>query len=577
MDASPQKALIIAAALVLALLTLLTFSGVLDNGFVYDDEQYVTTNPQVRGGFSRAGLAWAWTSFDHSNWHPLTWISHQADVQLFGLDPRGHHLTSLLLHVANAVLLLLALARLTGSPGSAAAAALLFTVHPLRVESVAWVAERKDVLSLLCALLTLLAYERYVRRPGALRYSSVVVLLALGLMAKPMLVTLPLLLLLLDWWPLGRFGAGAAALQTTGRRTAALVVEKMPLLALAAASSLVTYVAQARSGALTSTHVYPLGQRFANAAESYLAYLSDTVWPVRLAVVYPIPAAAAPGRAALAAAALLIVSLLAVHLARKAPFFPMGWFWFTGALVPVIGLVQVGGQVRADRYTYLPSIGLVVAAVWGAERLARRRHGRRALLAVVAAALTLALIWASRAQVRQWQDNVTLFTRAAAASPDSWFAHANLGKYLLDRGQIRPALAHLRQAERINPGAAQIHLGLGAANMLLGHPEEAVSAFSKAVVMLPQSAGAHNNLGLALARLGRWPEAIEQYREVTRLNPAYPAIHLNLGKAFTALGAYGAAAASFRRALEQKPDEARARAGLEQALAGQSAVGTSAR
>jgi tetratricopeptide (TPR) repeat protein len=552
----------LAAALLLAAITLLTFSGALGNGFVHDDEQYVTTNPGVRGGLSREGVAWAFTSFDHANWHPLTWLSHQADVELFGLTPRGHHLTGLLVHAANAALLLVALARLTGSPAAAAAAAALFALHPLRVESAAWIAERKDVLSLLFALLALLAYHRYARRPDAPRYGAVLALFALGLMAKPMLVTLPLLLLLLDWWPLGRFAGGAAVSRGGGRRLPSPLAEKVPLLALSAVSALVTYLAQSHGGAVGSSRVYPVLQRLANVPQACLAYLSDTFWPSRLAVFYPFPAAPAPGKAILAAAILLGLTLLAARLARAAPFVLAGWLWFLCALVPVIGLIQVGDQARADRYTYLPSIGLAVAAAWGTQRLARRLPSGRALLAVAATLVLTALIVATRAQVRVWKDEGTLFARALEVAPESWLAHANYGKVLLERGQVTESLGHLRQAARLNPQSPQVQLSLGAASLMLGNPAEAVAAFTAALRLRPESAAAHNNLGLALARLGRDREAIGQFREALRLNPTYAEIHLNLGDAYAGQGAHQAAADSYREALRLNPVEARARSGL---------------
>jgi protein O-mannosyl-transferase len=412
------RRLSLALGAALALLTLAAWLPALGNGFVnLDDPYYVTAQPHVLPGITRAGLAWAATAKVASNWHPLTMLSHMLDCQLFGLDPAGHHATSLLLHLANVLLLFEVLRRMTGAAGRSAAVAALFAVHPTHVESVAWVAERKDVLSALFWILAMGAWARYARRPSSGRYLLVALLMILGLMAKPMVVTLPFALLLLDVWPLGRLHLGWKR----------LAIEKLPLLALSAASSLITLRYQQTS--LAPLDVVPWSLRAANALVSYVAYLGKLFLPRDLAVFYPIPLAIPGWRAAGAALLLVALTALAVWRARREPWLLTGWLWFLGTLVPVIGLVQVGRQAMADRYTYIPSIGLFLAVVWSVAELAR---ARRAVLATAAVVVILALAAITRVQVGYWSDSATLFRHALAATGDgNYLAHIGLGKALM--------------------------------------------------------------------------------------------------------------------------------------------------
>ncbi|HEV8583045.1 MAG TPA: glycosyltransferase family 39 protein [Thermoanaerobaculia bacterium] len=450
------RPLLLAAAL--ALLTAVAFLPVLENGFVnLDDGLYVTRNFWVRKGFTLGGLAWLWTANVANNWHPLTVLSHMLDCQLFGVTPAGHHLTSLLLHLANVLLLFEVLRRMTGAVWRSASASALFAVHPMHVESVAWVAERKDVLSALFWIAAMGAYQRYAVRPSLGRYLLVALAMALGLLAKPMVVTLPLVLLLLDVWPLGRlrFEPG------WGGRLARLAAEKLPLLALSAAASFVTLRFQTTS--LVDLEIVPWKLRLANAAVSYAAYLGKLLLPRNLAVFYPLPLAIPAWKALAAAALLAALTALAVRRARQAPWLLVGWLWFLGTLVPVIGLVQVGRQAMADRYTYLPSIGIFLAACWGLPELARDRAGRRAALAAASILAILALTAVTRAQVRHWSDSVDLFEHALAVTQDNYVAHIGLAKALATRRDWSGAAVHFRAALTLRPGLREVRLGLNEA------------------------------------------------------------------------------------------------------------------
>jgi len=445
--------LLLAAAL--AFLTLFAYLPVLDNGFVLlDDGLYVTRNAWVLKGITAAGLSRVWSANVANNWHPLTMLSHMLDCQLWGLEPAGHHLTSLLLHLANVLLLFAGLRRMTGALWRSAAAAALFAVHPLHVESVAWVAERKDVLSVLFWLLAMLCYSRYARQPSAGRYLLVALAMALGLMAKPMVVTLPFALLLLDLWPLGRL----RLVPGWSRRLRQLAIEKLPLLALSAAASLVTLHYQKTS--VVGLEIVPWRLRLANAAVSYAAYLGKAWFPRHLAVFYPLPLEISLWKATAAGALIAILTALAIRRARQAPWLLVGWLWFLGTLVPVIGLVQVGRQAMADRYMYLPSIGLFLAVCWELPALAGARARWRAVLAAVSLAAILALTAATRAQARQWSDSATLFRHALAVTRDNYIAHIGLAKALMQEKDWTGAAEQYRAALALRPGLTEARKGL---------------------------------------------------------------------------------------------------------------------
>ncbi len=573
----------------LALATFAVFWPVLGHDFInYDDEVYVTANPHVRGGLSPAGLRWAWTTAHASNWHPLTWISHMLDVELYGLDPAGHHGSGVVLHAAATITLFLLLGSITGSTWRSAAVAALFAIHPLHVQSVAWVAERKDVLSGLLWFLTTAAYVAWTRRPGRWRYGLLLLTFALGLSAKPVLVTLPFTLLLLDRWPLGRWSAGERAAAWPRVR------EKLPLFALAAASAAITFLAQRAGAAVLAGR--PLSERVANAVVAYATYLWKTVWPTGLAVFYPYPEAGPPAWKVLAALALLAaISGVAWRWRRRRPYLLFGWLWYLGTLVPMIGLVQVGKQALADRYTYLPLVGVFVAVVWGLGELATAGRGRAGRWGpAVALALVVVLFGvAARGEVGHWRDSETLFARALAVTRGNAVAHANLGAALDARGQTREALEHYRRALTIDPALTSVRVALARLTAVEGDPEEALALceqalsarpddarvangcgvvlfdqgrtdeaaarFARAVELRPDYAGAHRNLALARARQGRDEEAIVHYREALRLGDTAAGTRNALGLALERLGAPEQALRQFREALRDDPDHAEAR------------------
>jgi protein O-mannosyl-transferase len=562
--APPRRAGVVALSGVIVALTLAAFWGVLGSDFVnFDDNRYVSENPHVLEGPTGESVAWAFTAVEQANWHPLTWLSHMLDVRLFGLDPGKHHLTSLLLHAANATLLFLLLVRMTGALWRPALIALLFAVHPLHVESVAWIAERKDVLSALFWLLTLGAWLSYLRARTAVRYAAVVALYALGLMAKPMLVTLPFTLLLLDFWPLKRL---ALPLGKSAAKLSRLLLEKAPLFAMSAASCVVTVIAQRSGGSVETLQDFSAVERLANAAAAYVAYLGKTLWPASLAVFYPHPHGVVAWSAVLSALVLAASTVLALGLVSKAPFVPFGWLWYLGTLVPVIGLFQVGAQGMADRYTYLPLVGIFVAISWGLAELAKRSRSARLAVAVASVAAVLALSAVTRAQVRHWADSVSLFDHALEVTSENWMAHTNLGVALFDQGRTDEAIGHYTEALRIWPGFAEAHNDLGLALVRQGRIPEAIGHYDEALRLSPNLVDARNNLGTALARQGRTAEAIAQFEEALRLSPRTAGIRFNLGNAFLAAGRFAEAVEQFDGALSLTPSYAEAANGAGLAL-----------
>ena len=543
--------------LALAALTLAALSPVLRNAFVnYDDGPYVTENAQVRRGITGAGVVWALTSTAASNWHPVTWLSHMLDVQVWGLDPRGHHATSLLLHTLSAVLLYLLLEGMTGARWPSALAAALFAVHPLHVESVAWVAERKDVLSGLFLMSSLAAYHRYAQRPGPARYALVALCFALGLMSKPMLVTTPFVLLLLDYWPLGRPGPGTprpapgtpSAVRWSWTR---LVLEKIPLFALAAASCVITLVAQSRGGSVTLLERLPFPQRALNAAISCAGYLIKMLYPVRLAVFYPHPQnRVAWAWGAAAGLGIAVVTVLVVR-ARRRPFLAVGWLWYLGALVPVIGLVQVGVQSMADRYTYLPLIGVFVMAAWG---LAATGARLRPWAIAVAVAALCALSARTYVQAGTWRSSFTLFSQALAVTERNAEAHNGLGNVFYREGRLAEAESQYREAIRFDPENPELSFNLGLALSQRGRLREAETCFRRALQQGPDRPMFHNSLGRVLQRLGNLAEASERYRRAIELDAGYVLPRIGEGSLQFQLGNYAAAAAHLRVAARLQPE-----------------------
>ena len=559
-------------ALAICVMTWVVYLRTAGHPFVqYDDGQYVTENIHVLKGLSLEGIRWAFTTMAASNWHPVTWLSHMMDVDLFGLWPGGHHLVSVLLHTASSLVLFLALRRMTGRPWRSGFAAALFAVHPLHVESVAWVAERKDVLSGLFWMLTMLAHARYAERPSAGRYLAIVAPFALGLMTKPMLVTLPFALLLLDAWPLGRIeglpgAAGPTAFRFPQVSPARIAAEKIPLLALAAVSSAVTYHVQEASGAVAPSEAYPFPVRLCNALVACARYLGKTAWPADLSVFYPHPGASLPAwQVAGAVLILLCVSVLAFLLLRRSPYVAAGWFWFLGTLVPVIGLVQVGSQAMADRYTYIPLVGLFLVISWGIPEHAAR--WRLPGLAVPAAAgfVLAALTVTACVQVAHWRSSVTLFTHALRATSGNWLAHNALASSLINEGRFAEGVVHLQEALRIRPDYPLARFNLGVILEREGRIDEAIDQYRRTLRVRPRDAKAHTNLGAALHRMGVLEEAILHYREALRLDPDDSLAHNNLGLALIITGKRDEAISQFREALLINPDYREAAANLRNA------------
>jgi tetratricopeptide (TPR) repeat protein len=573
-------------AAALAAVTFAVFAPALDGDFVnFDDPDYVSRNPYVMRGLTADGVRWAFTAFHTSNWHPLTWLSLQLDATVWGPGPRGFHRTNVLLHAANAALLFLAVRGLTGAFWRSAAVALLFAVHPLRVESVAWVAERKDVLSAGFGLLALWAYAGYARRPSALRYGAVMAAFVLSLLAKPMLVTLPCLFLVLDWWPLRRVAAAEEPVDK-GRNTGIttrpsprlpalagwrrLAVEKLPLFVLVAASAVVTVRAQSAGGAVSGLQTFPLPIRLGNAAVSYVTYLSDAFFPTGLAVYYPHRSypwggGLAPAAVAAAALLLLIITAAAVVLRRRAPYLLTGWLWYAGTLVPVIGLVQVGGQAYADRYTYFPQIGILLAVCWGVADLARSRP-RAALSAAAVAAVVLASLTSEQLQV--WRNSRVLWEHDLAVARKSPEALHHLGQALAREGHEAEAITCYRKALELDPTLALAHNNLGDIFLRRRKFKEAAEEIDMACQLDPKLAVAHTNRGIILFERGELDRAAAEQQTAIELDPLLPEARSNLGQVELARHHWDAAADCYREALQLRPGDAGALVGLGAAFWG---------
>jgi protein O-mannosyl-transferase len=524
LGSSPKTTLLLATLLVLA--TLVLYLPALHNGFVnYDDPDYVLANSHIRQGLSWSNIAWSFTATIQANWHPLTWISHMADVQIFGLNPFGHHLVSVLLHAINVGLLFLLLSRATGRSLLSAIVAALFAVHPLNVESVAWVAERKSVLCTLFFLLALGTYGWYVRRPSAGRYLCVALLFALGLMAKPMVITLPFVLLLLDYWPFERMEGGdsrAGPHPASRVRLRKLVVEKIPLLALSAASALVTVAAQHSAGALGITAALPFGLRIRNAIYSYLAYLGKGFWPSHLAVFYPHPENALGWPRVLGAAVVLLAITGLVWHFREKRYLLVGWLWYLGTMLPVIGIVQVGRQAMADRYAYIPFIGLFVVVVWlGGDLFPLTRASRAGAFAITLAVLS-SYAAVSYIQIGYWRSGFTLFSHALAVTSGNGIAQDNLGAALMEMGRPDQALAHFEAAVRLLPQSATPHYNLATVLHRNNQLDAAMREYQLALAYASdpiEAAQSHNNLGVLFTQRNQAAAALLDFDAAIRINP----------------------------------------------------------
>jgi tetratricopeptide (TPR) repeat protein len=515
----------------------------------FDDPVYVTENPQVRSGLTWDGVVWAFTTFHDSNWFPLTWLSHMLDVQLFGLDSGWHHLINVLLHALSALLLFIVLRRMTGARWPSAFVALIFAIHPLHVESVAWIAERKDVLSTFFWMLTLLAYSNYVGRPTRARYFLTFVVFCLGLMSKPMLVTLPVVLLLLDFWPLPR-----------GLR----LIEKIPFFVASLASAIVAFVAHQRGGAVATLEVIPLASRIENALITYVIYILKTFWPTHLAIFYPYPLQSLVVPAISSAIALAVITVLVVLAYKQRKYLAVGWFWYLVTLLPVIGIIQTGSQARADRYTYIPMFGLTIAVVWGAAELLKPWPRTQAVLASAAAVALLTLTWF---QVATWRDDISLYRHAIVAVPGNYIAYYNLASALEAQGQTDEAIVQLREAVRVRPYYVPARAELGQLLASQGHADEALQELQTAVRLRPDDPVAHFRLGSVLGSLGRANDAAAEFAETVRLQPNNPDAHYNLALALAQQSHLPDAAREFAVTVGLRPDDADAHFNLGITLA----------
>jgi protein O-mannosyl-transferase len=582
-------------SLLLIVLTLLVFARAGGLGLLsYDDNLYITDNQTVQRGLSWSNAAWAFTTMHAANWHPLTWLSLMLDIQLFGPRPGALHVINVMLHALNTVLLFIILARMTGAQWRSAFVAALFAIHPLHVESVAWIAERKDVLSVFFGLLTIWAYLRYADQPSLTRYAWIVILFVFSLLSKPMLVTMPFVLLLLDYWPLGRMAGRPQPVHgpVTARKQASLtwlIAEKIPLLALSTASSIVTVLAQKRGHAIADLSL-SLGLRFANAAVGYVRYLGKTFWPVSLSVFYPHPGPSLTAwQTASAVCLLILITALVLLRLRQSPWLGVGWFWFVGTLVPVIGLMQVGAQAIADRYTYFPLIGVFLMVAWETPELLKGlRIGPRALGAAFMLVIVLlaGLTWR---QLGFWKNDETLFRHANKVTKDNCVAKASLAEALLRKGELEDAYGlfqktlqlcpndqqswynlgllqknrgelpeaeyALREALRLKPGYTMAWSNLGAVYLASSRVAEAIDALLEAARLAPEDASIRFNLGSVYEKSGRFAEAIEAYQEAVRLKPDYAAAWNNLGIAYKNSGRIPEAAAAFRQAAQIRSDD----------------------
>lgn len=565
-------ALILSIYTALALSTLFVFLQVRNFEFTnYDDDVHVYENQTVLNGLSLGGVVSAFTTVPAGscNWLPLTWLSFMLDYQLFGLNAGAMHLENVLLHILNTLLLFTLIRKMTGSLWPSAFVAAVFALHPMHVESVAWITERKDVLSGLFCMLTLLTYAGYVRRPSAYRYLATLALFAVGLMAKPMLVTLPFVLLLLDYWPLNRFAAPGVKIFARQTRTPPpvpergkvlyrVIIEKIPFFALSVISSVITFLVQRGGGAMTSINVIPFEARVANAFLSYARYMGKMFWPQKLSVFYPHIIGGIPlWQIAICALLIVIISALVIYFGRKRKYLPVGWFWFIGTLIPVIGLVQVGEQSIADRYTYIPYIGLFIMIAWGIPELLSKLPYLHIVLGASMMAVIAGLGIGTYRQVSYWKNSSILFSHAIAATPNNHLAYINLGIAYGELGRLPDAVEAFKQAIRIDPHA-EAYTNLGIAYGKLGRLQEAVEAFRQAVRIKPNYAKAYNNLGIAYGQLGRWQEAIDALKQATKIKPDYAEAYNVLGIAYDGLGHIDDAIDSYRQAARIKPNYAEA-------------------
>lgn len=606
-DTTQKNSRFLLICLLLALVTLAAFWKVNYSDFInYDDPVYVTENSNVQSGLTSEGIRWAFSTAYAEFWHPLTWLSLMLDYELYGLKPGGYHLTNLLLHMASTLLLFWLFQRMTGALWRSAFVAALFALHPLHVESVAWIAGRKDTLSTFFWMLTLCSYVYYTEKPAVCRYLLALLCFTCGLMSKPMLVTLPFVIILLDYWPLKRLYAPKAivpspniapsaanrkpgdrkqrqaglkketlkkkispqdvpqplAAQTGERGLLQALQEKIPFFILAIVFSGIALYAQYR----VSFKTFPLASRMANAFISYVVYIEKTLWPQSLAVFYPFQSLFPLWKVAGAAMLLLLISMAVIAAARRLPYLFVGWFWYTGILLPVIGIIQVGKHALADRYTYIPLIGLFIMAAWGLPELLKKWRYQRPALFLSAALILSCLFVITWFQVGYWQDSITLFRHALSITTDNDVAHNNLGIALREKGNIEEAISHYREVLRINPDDGEAHNNLGNALFMRGQLREAEFHLREALRSKPKNAEVHYNLGIIMSSQGRNDEAIYHFRAALSINPDYLEAHFNLGNILASQGIFSEAITNYAEVIRLNPNDEKAHNNMGRAL-----------
>jgi tetratricopeptide (TPR) repeat protein len=550
-----QVLFLINAGLVAA--TLIAYEPIRHNDFVnYDDRLYITENPNVNKGLTVDSVIQAFTKPYALNWHPVTWLSHIVDCEIYGLNPVGHHITSVVIHTVNSVLLFWVLLRMTKATWASGFVAAVFAVHPVHVESVAWAAERKDVLSGLFWILTMLAYVRYAERPNFKRYSLVLLAFAMGIMSKPMVVTLPFVLLLLDWWPLERIGVSGGQSPPYTSSAKQILIEKVPLFAMSAVSSVITLTAQRSGGTVATLEHISAGGRLANMFVSYIRYTGKALWPNRLAVFYPHTRPDFSDAATIICAILFVlITVFSIDIGRRRKYIAAGWLWFLGVLVPVIGLVQVGAQGIANRYLYLPMLGLSMIAAWAVKDLVNGRPRWRVVAAVTAAAVLLSGVILTRMQVSRWRNSITLFEYTLQVTENNTLAENNYGSALLEAGRLKEAELYLSDALRRVPTFADARNNLGKVFLYEGRFDEAVDCFNALIRNKRGSAEVYYNLGMAAGMQGKYDDAIQYFGRGIELNPEYPEIQKRMGTSLLATGRTNDAIEYLNEALRINPYE----------------------
>jgi len=534
----------------------------------YDDNDYITENSYVRSGLSLRGIKWAFTAAHSANWHPVTWLSHILDAEFYGLNAGGHHITSLFFHILNTLLLFQVLRQMTGALWQSGFAAAMFALHPLHAESVAWVSERKDVLSAFFWMLTLQSYLRYVRQPGIISYLPVFIFLFMGLMTKPMLVTLPFIMILLDYSVLDRFRNRKPVEKLNFLKKFSFLFEKIPLIALAVLSCIITFEVQRKWGAVRTSEVYPPDIRILNAFISYTVYMIKVICPYNLAGFYPHPGMNISTVNGIISGLLITgISVLSIMGSKKYPYITVGWFWYIITLIPVIGLIQVGSQSHADRYTYIPLIGLFIMIAWGIADFLKNRKYRKSIFFAISGIFISVLMSVAWIQVSYWKNNMIFFSHILDVTKNNYMAHSGLGLALVQQGNIHDAVIHCQKAIKIKPDYARAYINMGMALATKqGYLNEAVRCLEKALNISPDNVKAHNNLGVYLLQLGRDSDAVACFKKATEIQPDYSRAYYNLGNIFNNQGKTDEAVRYFQTALSISPDSVDARYNLATAL-----------